>query len=128
MSARAVIPAFLLDAVLVLIFASLGRRSHELGLTLPSVFETAWPFLVGLMASWIIALAWKAPAAPLRTGLPLWVGTVILGMFLRALTGGGTALPFILVATGTIGLLLVGWRALAALLRSLQGEKRTPQR
>lgn len=128
MSVRSVLPAFVLDAVLLLIFASMGRRSHELGMTAAGLLETAWPFLAGLGITWVATLAWRAPVSPIRTGLPLWGGTLVIGMFLRVLTGAGTALPFVLVATGTIGLMLVGWRGLAALLRGMQGTKNTPQR
>lgn len=117
MTLRSVIPAFLLDAVLVLIFIGLGRSSHERGNSMLALFETGWPFLVALAASWLVSLAWRAPAAPIRTGVPLWIGTLVLGMILRALTGEGTALPFVLVAAGTIGVMLVGWRTLAEIIR-----------
>lgn len=117
MPTRTLVQAFLFDVVLLAIFATLGRNSHTLGLTLGGIAETAWPFVVGLSVSWVLALAWRAPLAPIRTGLPLWVGTVVIGMLLRALTGAGTALPFVLIATGTIGLMLVGWRSLTELIR-----------
>lgn len=120
------VPAILLDAVLVCVFAALGRNSHTLGLSFGGVLMTAWPFLVGLAVSWALSLGWRAPLAPIRTGVPLWVGTVTIGMLLRALTGAGTALPFVLVAAGTVGVMLVGWRALSAMIR--QGKAKTPQR
>lgn len=120
MNLRTVIPAFLLDAVLLLIFAGLGRSSHERGNNLVGLFETGWPFLAALAISWIVSLAWRAPAAPVRTGVPIWIGTLILGMIFRLLSGQGTALPFVLVASGTIGVLLVGWRTLAEMIRRRQ--------
>lgn len=126
MQARSAIPALMLDVVLVCIFAALGRNSHTLGLSFGGILETAWPFLAGLAISWVVSLSWRSPVAPIRAGLPLWIGTVVIGLGLRALTGGGTALPFVLVATGTIGVLLVGWRALSAAIRT--GKTKTPQR
>lgn len=120
MNLRSTLPAFVLDALLIIVFAMLGRSSHTLELTAMGVLETAWPFLVGLAVSWIGAVVWRAPVAPIRAGLPLWVGTVAIGMLIRALTGAGTALPFVLVATGTIGLMLVGWRALSAVIRRMR--------
>ncbi|WP_217134368.1 DUF3054 domain-containing protein [Leucobacter chinensis] len=126
MNARSVIPAFVLDAVLVCIFAALGRNSHTMGMSIGGVLTTAWPFLAGLAVSWAASLAWRAPLAPIRTGLPLWIGTVGIGMLLRSLTGAGTAFAFVLVATGTLGVMLVGWRALSAMIR--QGKTKTPQR
>lgn len=47
----------------------------------------------------------------------VWLSTVVVGMGLRAGIGAGTALSFILVATGATGLLLLGWRALARAIR-----------
>ena len=39
-----------IDALLVLVFATIGRASHEHSLDVLGVLETAWPFLVGLAA------------------------------------------------------------------------------
>jgi len=38
-------------------------------------------------------------------------------MLLRAVTGQGTALAFVLVASVVLAVLLLGWRALAARVR-----------
>lgn len=108
------------DALLVILFAGLGRSEHDRAATLAGLFETAWPFLAGLAIAWIAAMAWKRPLAVLRSGLPLWIGTVAVGMLLRALTGAGTALPFVIVATITLGVFLLGWRALVALIAKLR--------
>lgn len=118
------IGAFLLDAVLVLAFAITGRSSHSEGLDLAGVWSTAWPFLLGLTVIWVAALLWRKPLSVLRAGLPAWAGTVVLGMLIRALTGSGTALPFIIVATITLCAFLVGWRAIAALVRTLRRRSR----
>ncbi|QUW19483.1 DUF3054 domain-containing protein [Agrococcus sp. Marseille-Q4369] len=115
--------AFALDAALVVVFAAIGRASHddggagvlaEGGLGLAT---TAWPFLAALVVGWLVSLAWRRPAAPLRTGVPVWLVTVGGGMLLRTLSGQGTALPFVAVATLALLALLVGWRILAALAR-----------
>ena len=45
----------LADAALVLLFAFLGRRSHEHGLSLTGLFQTAGPFLCGTAAGWLLA-------------------------------------------------------------------------
>lgn len=108
--------AFMLDAVLVVLFAALGRSEHDRAATVTGLFETAWPFLAGLAIAWLVALVWRNPTAPLRSGVPVWIGAVALGMLFRALSGQGTALPFVLVATGTLLLLLVGWRIIATLI------------
>lgn len=104
-----------IDAVLVVVFAAIGRASHEHTLDVLGVGETAWPFLVGLAVGWLVLRAWRAPTAPLRTGLPLVAITVALGMLLRVVSGGTTAVAFIIVATVTLLVFLMGWRAIATL-------------
>ncbi len=105
------------DAILVVVFAAIGRASHDEGLTLWGVGMTALPFLIALAVGWVVSLVWRRPLAPLRTGVPVWLVTVGGGMLLRTLLGQGTALPFVIVATLTLLLMLVGWRAIAALVR-----------
>ena len=107
-------PAAAIDVVIVVVFAATGRLSHGEGIA--GVVETAWPFVAGLALGWVIALAWRRPAAPVRTGVPVWVVTVAAGMALRALTGQGVAVAFIAVASLVLGVLLIGWRSIAALV------------
>ena len=116
-STRRIAGAFIVDALLVLLFAVIGRASHAEHLTFAGVAETAWPFLAALVVGWLIALAWRAPLAPVRTGLAVWAVTLVGGMLLRAATGQGTALAFIVVASLVLLLFLVGWRVLMVLLR-----------
>jgi hypothetical protein len=112
-----------LDALLVLVFAAVGRASHgghlplagEEGNPVLGVLATAWPFVIGLAAGWTLVRAlshrWPLEVGP---GVTVLVATVVVGMALRAGTGQGTAPSFVLVATVVLGALLVGWRALAA--------------
>lgn len=116
-SAPLVTIAAAFDAVLVLLFAGIGRGSHSEAVTFAGIFETAWPFLAGLAIMWVITFAFRRPLAIVSTALPLWVGTVVIGMLLRAVTGQGTATAFIIVATVTLGLFLVGWRVIVKLIR-----------
>jgi hypothetical protein len=51
-----------------------------------------------------------------RTGLPVWAVTLVAGMLLRALSGQGVQVAFVIVAGLTLLLFLVGWRAIAALV------------
>lgn len=108
------------DVALVTLFAGLGRSEHDREATLLGLFETAWPFLAGLIIMWLVTFAYRRPLAIVRTGIPLWIGTVAIGMVLRLLTGSGAALPFVLVATGTLALFLLGWRAIAALVARMR--------
>ncbi len=103
---------FLLDAALVGAFAAIGRASHSEDV-LTGLWTTAWPFLVALAAGWAVTLAWRAPTAPIRTGVPVWAITVAGGMVLRWATGGGVQLAFVIVAAAVLLLMLVGWRVIA---------------
>jgi hypothetical protein len=107
-----------LDAVLVIVFATVGRRSHAEGLTLSGIVETAWPFLAGTAAGWLIAsLALDAAPRSLPFGVVVVLATVVVGMALRVfVTGAGTAMSFIVVATSVLAVFLLGWRLLARFL------------
>lgn len=113
--AKPLILAFLIDSVAVILFSGVGRATHGDD-PIMGIWETSWTFLLALVIGWGIALAWRAPMAPLRTGLPVWAVTVVGGMLLRWGSGQGVALPFVLVAAGTLLVLLVGWRLLARLI------------
>lgn len=50
--------------------------------------------------------------------MPVWVVTVAAGgMLLRAMSGQGTALPYVVVATLALLATLVGWPLVAAVVR-----------
>jgi hypothetical protein len=113
---RPALTAFATDVVCVIVFCTIGRRSHSEGLTVSGIAETAWPFLVGTAAGWLLTLAWRRPAALVPTGVAVWLCTVVVGMALRKLTSASVAPSFIVVASLSTALLLLGWRAGATLL------------
>lgn len=106
-----------LDAALVILFAGLGRLSHAEGMSFLGLLGTAVPFLAGTLAGWAVLL-WRRPARPasLTGGAIVWLSTVLIGMIVRVLAGGSTALTFILVSLVVTGLFLLGWRALGGYL------------
>jgi hypothetical protein len=104
----------LLDVLAVLVFAAVGRVSHDEGADALDVLGTAWPFLLGCLVGWVLTRAWRRPSAVRPVGVPVWLCTVGLGMLGRALTGAGTELSFVLVATLVLGLFLLGWRLVVA--------------
>ncbi|GAB3617793.1 DUF3054 domain-containing protein [Okibacterium endophyticum] len=121
---RATVLALLADAVLVVVFTVIGRASHHEGILGEGglgLLTTTWPFLAALGIGWCASLAWRRPLAPVRTGIPVWVITLVGGMLLRALSGQGTALPFIIVASVTLLVFLVGWRGIVAIVRRTRG-------
>ncbi|WP_243074052.1 DUF3054 domain-containing protein [Microbacterium sp. SS28] len=113
---RTVGTALAVDVVLVVVFAAIGRASHTEDLTAAGIWQTGWPFLVGLALGWLLTRGWRAPLAPVRTGLGLWALTVVGGMLLRGISGQGTAVAFIIVASIVLLAFLVGWRAIASLV------------
>lgn len=104
------------DLVAVAAFTTLGRRSHDEGLSAAGILTTAWPFLAGTVVGWALSRGWRRPAAIAPTGVVVWVCTVTVGMLLRKATGAGTALSFVVVASLVTGVLLLGWRAVIATL------------
>lgn len=112
------LPAVVVDVVLVLIFAAIGRASHDEN---PAGFLlTAWPFLIALLIGHLLAAL--LPGRPRRPwsvlwGAVVWIVTVAGGMLIRVLSGDTAEVPFIIVATLVLGAFLVGWRAITALLR-----------
>ena len=102
--------AVLLDVCCVLVFVIIGRASHTKGETLGGIASTAWPFLAGLAAGWVLSRAWRRPVALHPAGVIIWLLTVALGMVLRVVSGQGTAAAFIVVALAFLGLFLLGWR------------------
>lgn len=116
--------ALVVDALLVVVFAVVGRSSHAERIDVAGVWGTAWPFLVGLGVGWLAARAWRHPLAVWPTGVILWASTIVMGMLLRLVTGQGTAVAFVAVATITLALLLLGWRAIAWAVTRLRARGR----
>ncbi|HEX3965142.1 MAG TPA: DUF3054 domain-containing protein [Trebonia sp.] len=125
--------AVAVDIVWVLVFVVIGRASHASGEALGGIASTAWPFLAGLGAGWLVlfllwhrvlpwhrVLLWHrvrgARPVPafgiLPAGVVAWLATVAVGMSLRVVGGQGTAVAFIVVALAFLGLFLLGWRLL----------------
>nr|WP_033246523.1 DUF3054 domain-containing protein [Nocardia carnea] len=107
------------DALLVVLFCVIGRRSHDEAI-LAGLLRTAWPFVIGLAVGWIAAyLLYRRRRETesfngmrLRpTGLVIWSSTLVVGMALRVVSGQGTAVSFIIVAASVLALFLLGWRA-----------------
>lgn len=105
-----------MDVLLVVVFAATGRASHAENV-LAGLWQTSWPFLAALAVGWAVTFAWRAPLAPLRTGLGVWGVTVAGGMLLRWTSGQGMQLAFVIVAASVLLAMLVGWRGIAALVR-----------
>jgi DUF3054 family protein len=106
-----------IDVACVLVFCSVGRRSHDEGLNVAGIATTAWPFLSGTALGWLTSQAWRRPTAVYPTGVVVWLCTVAVGVLLRKATSAGVAASFVVVATSVTALLLVGWRVVARFTR-----------
>lgn len=107
-----VIVVAVIDVLLVCLFLFLGRRSHDAPPSLEGYLSSLWPFLLALALGWIIT---NATAHPLRisTGVGISLTTIAAGMTVRALSGQGIHISFVLVASGVLLVFLVGWRIIA---------------
>jgi peptidoglycan/LPS O-acetylase OafA/YrhL len=116
-SARTVLLAAVADVALVLVFVAIGRRSHDEDSALIGFATTAWPFLAGVAVGWAAALVWRRPLVVWPSGVVVWVSAVVLGMLLRLASGQGVQLSFVIVTAVVLGVFLVGWRGVVALVR-----------
>jgi hypothetical protein len=109
--------AVTLDLVAVLLFVGIGRAVHTHGLSIGGVASTAWPFVIGLAAGWVVLTLMHRTPASLGSGALVCGATVAVGMALRIVAGQGTAVAFVVVALCFLGAFMGGWRLLARLLR-----------
>jgi peptidoglycan/LPS O-acetylase OafA/YrhL len=112
------------DALLILVFAAIGRDAHARGDIITGVFATAWPFLAGAALAWLAARVWRAPLALWPSGVAVWIGALAGGMLLRAVTGQSVVLPFVIVALISLAVFLLGYRAIIAFAGRLRGSRR----
>lgn len=115
--ARAQITALALDIVAIIVFAAIGRRSHEESNGIGSVLSTAAPFLVALLVGWgltNVLARWRPQlrdGTGLDAGVVIWAVTVVLGLLARrTLWDRGTAFAFVIVATIVLAAFVVGRR------------------
>ncbi|MFA4895730.1 DUF3054 family protein [Microbacterium sp.] len=113
------------DVILVAVFCVIGRLSHAEGVfsDVPGLLNTMWPFLVAVLAAHAVMLLRRTHADRMLPGVVIWAVTVVVGLVLRALSGQGTAIAFMIVATLTLALFLIGWRAVVAIARRMQSHR-----
>jgi hypothetical protein len=104
----------LVDALAVLVFAAIGRQSHDegpgsVGHVAGQVLGIATPFLLGALLGALLVRSWRDPLA-WRSGVAVWVGALVGGMLLRWVFVDRPPLSFIVVATVSLAVLILGWR------------------
>lgn len=121
--------AAVVDIVLIVAFALIGRSSHAEGASPIGLWTTAYPFLAGWAVGWLVVHGWTRPMRLWPTGVVVWVATVAIGMLLRVLTGQGDVagdplpLSFVIVATISLAVFLLGWRAVVRLVAARSGRR-----
>ena len=110
--------AFGIDVVAVVLFVVIGRRNHhETGNAVAGAARIVAPFLIALIVGWLVARADCNPMS-LRSGTVIWACTVVVGLALRRIVfQRGIAFAFIVVATITLAVFIVGWRAVARVIQ-----------
>ena len=109
--------ALVVDLAFVLLFATIGRLSHEEGVTLAAVLGVAGPFVVALLVGWLVAHRVSGWPVRMPGSTTVWLVTVVLGLVLRVATGGGFAWSFGVVTLVVLGLFLIGWRCSVEVVR-----------
>ena len=118
--------AAVLDAGAIVVFAVIGRASHEEGILGGfglGLLTTLWPFLVGGAIGWALAKAWRKPCAWWPTGVNVWASTLVGGMLLRLASGQGVAVSFMIVAATFLAATLIGWRVVSGWVAKWRGLK-----
>lgn len=124
--------AAVVDIVLIVLFALIGRSSHGEANTAAGLWTTAYPFLAGWVVGSVATAGWKRPLRLWPTGVVVWLLTVAVGLAIRVWTGQGDVdgdpLPvsFVIVATIVLGVFLLGWRGIARLVLRAR-ERRSPR-
>lgn len=109
---------FLIDIICMALFALLARIAHQ-SETMPLNFSgwlsTYWPFLLGILGAWLImSLTKMVPTRLAPAGLFVWIFTVIVGLGIWALRHHTVPhWSFMMVASITSAVLLLGWRIIA---------------
>jgi len=122
-----ILPAIAVDVICILVFGIVGRSSHQEATDLLGVAHTAWPFLAGCLVGTLIGRTWRHPVS-LKSGVAVWLGTVVIGMILRLVTGAGVSLSFVIVASCVLALFLLGWRAGLQLIQHARARISTESR
>lgn len=100
-----------------------GKNTHEANDSEWIVLVIAWPFAVAAALAHAGLLSRNRPTARVwPDGAIVLAVTYVLGMVLRAVSGRGMAVGFLVVAAIFLTVTMLGWRGLAALRsRAAQG-------
>lgn len=125
---RRVAIAAAVDAAMIILFAALGRRTHDEGSAVGGTIVVAAPFLIGYAVA-AAALRLRRDAFSVRRAAPVWAAGIALGMVLRGTVfDRGLAPAFVVVAFVTTGALMLGWRLVLARFAAASADARSQER
>jgi hypothetical protein len=106
--------AVVLDVAVLVGFVLGGASAHERELA--DYARIAWPFALALLAISLTLPVRRDPLSLWPAGGLVFLAVTVGGLALRWLTGGGTAMPFPLIAAGLLLAGFIGWRLVAAVV------------
>ena len=126
---RAEIGAVIADLVCVVAFTFGGLGAHDetksAESTASNFFEVVWPY--ALSALLVHDLLWRRRVDSRKVwpgGVIALVVVYVLGMAMRAVTGRGMAVGFLIVAAIFLTVTMLGWRLVWTALRGRQPSER----
>ena len=116
-----IVRAFILDLALTAVFVAIGMSSH--GSSPADYPMTALPFIIALLAAWLVPAVRRAPSS-LPSGAIVWVVTAGGGLGLRAIFGDGVSGAFPIVTAVVLAFFFFGWRLVSSRLRGRSHQTR----
>jgi hypothetical protein len=102
------------DFAVIVVFVAIGRRTHGEDPGIGGFLHVIWPFVVGLVAAYLVTDLARRPLV-WRRAAGAWLVTVSVGEALRLTVQSRPWRPgFLVVAFLFIGAGMLGWRAVAA--------------
>lgn len=121
------VAAIIIDQVLILVFIFVGLVSHQ-EMTPDAIFRwdgifllfgRAFPFMLAGFIAWAVLIL-RQYFKIMISGLVVWGSVVVLGLVFRLMNAQSVEPVFILTTALFTGILLMGWRLVAALVMRLR--------
>jgi hypothetical protein len=115
--------AVIIDQVLIIVFIYVGLVSHQ-EMTPDAIlrwdgifllFGKAFPFMLAGFVAWA-GLILRQYFKIMVSGLIVWASVVVLGLLFRVMNAQSVEPTFILTTALFTGILLMGWRLIAAVV------------
>ena len=102
----------------VLVFAAAGKSSHEASDSEWVVLAIVWPYALSVVLAHTGLLLRRRPTRRVwPEGVVVLAVTDVLGTLLRAASGRGIAVGFLVVSVVFLALTMLGWRTVLRLVK-----------